>query len=169
MAQREITLDILRGRCRINPDTDCWEWMNCVQGNGYGRINANRKSTYVHRLAYKLAKGDVPAGKEVCHKCDNRRCCNPSHLFAGTRMENVRDAKKKGRLSSGIKHGLSVVSHVRARAKLTLEKAREIRRLRASGLCSKEISKRFGVDVSTVRLVVAYKTWREPTILSQLI
>lgn len=169
MARRQITLDSIKGRCRVNPRTECWEWSNCVQANGYGRINVNRKSTYVHRLAYRLAKGEIPAGHDVCHKCDNRRCCNPEHLFAGTRLANMRDAKEKGRLSCGIRHGITVVSHVRSRAKLTLEKAREIRALRSAGVSAKEIAEQFKVDVSNVRLIVAYKIWREPGLFSQLI
>lgn len=169
MTQREITLDIIKARCKINPATECWEWMNCVQSNGYGRINVNRKSTYVHRLAYRLSKGSIPNGIDICHKCDNRRCCNPEHLFAGTRLDNMRDAKEKGRTSSGRKHGATVICHSRARAKLTMEKAREIRLLRASGISTKEIAAKFEVDASNVRLIVAYKIWREAGLFSQLL
>jgi hypothetical protein len=169
MARRQVTLDIIKGRCRINSATECWEWTNCVQGNGYGRINVSRKSTYVHRLAYTLAKGAIPDGKDICHRCDNRRCCNPDHLFAGSRLDNMQDAKQKGRTSSGAKHGSIMSPIVRARSKLSMEKAKAIRMLHAEGEPAKKLAQQFAVDVSNIRLVVRHKIWRESGIFSQLI
>lgn len=84
---------------KVNKTADCWEWTGCVQGNGYGRIRLfNPKRTeYVHRVAAREFLGPIPAGKEVCHTCDNRRCVRPDHLFYGTRQDNVRDCMAKGR------------------------------------------------------------------------
>lgn len=168
MASYEITIAILKGRCHIDQKTECWEWKNCVQGNGYGRIRVRGKTRYVHRLAYELAKGPIPKGRDICHRCDNRRCCNPEHLFAGTRLQNMQDAASKGRISRGFLHGLTVVAHVRNRAKLTMEKAREIRSLRAAGARSDDLAKQFDVDVSNIRLVITHKTWREHGLMSLL-
>ena len=50
-----------------------------------------------HRLAYKLAYGEIPTNKVICHHCDNPSCINPEHLWAGTQSENIVDAYKKGR------------------------------------------------------------------------
>ena len=79
---------------------ECWEWQGSTN-QGYGRIGYEGKWHLTHRLSWKVAKGDIPEGKFVCHHCDNPKCIRPAHLFLGTHDDNMRDMAEKGRGRKG--------------------------------------------------------------------
>lgn len=88
------------------PD-ECWPWIGkATVGGSYGNFYAMRSSKMERRYgrnmtsgrgAYILLKGPIPKGKLVRHTCDNRICCNPSHLILGTSKDNMRDMYSRGR------------------------------------------------------------------------
>ena len=74
-----------------------WQGPRWSQGR-YGMDYIHGKSTGAHRAAWIRAKGPIPKDMVVCHSCDNGLCVNINHLFLGTRSDNMRDCRNKGRL-----------------------------------------------------------------------
>ena len=83
-----------RHRPELGP---CWVWTGARSSDGYGSIRIDGRTLGVHRASFLAAGGELSAGPEVCHHCDNRPCVRPSHLFSGTHLDNVRDMHAKGR------------------------------------------------------------------------
>ena len=99
----------------INEDTDCWDWQNATNNIGYGmfRFSTSGMRT-AHRVSYELFNGPIPKGMSVCHSCDNIKCVNPKHLWAGTLKQNSQDMVAKGRHARpmlGKKHALGTCEH----------------------------------------------------------
>ena len=86
-------------RSKLKPvESGCHEWQGYVAPLGYGFVSYRSRARVVHRLLWILVNGDVPRKMDVCHTCDNRKCCNLDHLWVGTRQQNLIDASNKGRV-----------------------------------------------------------------------
>ncbi len=141
----------------VDKKTECWNWTGTTR-NGYGRLitgsrsDGSRRSVSAHRFSYECFNGKILEGLEICHKCDNRRCVNPKHLFAGSHQDNIDDRVKKGRCN-----------HVRGEkvggAKLTAVDVLSARRLRIKGHTYQSIADRFSVDKSTVMAAIKGENW----------
>jgi len=139
----------------VTPDNpnECWEWQSGLNSAGYGQLYYRRQQHKTHRLSYELHYGPIPNGFDVCHKCDNRRCCNPHHLFLGTRSENTLDMYQKGR-------NRAVKGEQCHRAKLIESDIPVIRDFYNHGMTQTAIAQKYGVSQPTIRAVVFRKSWK---------
>jgi hypothetical protein len=130
----------------------CWEWTAYRGKFGYGEVGRSRprRVELAHRVAWEFANG--PAG-EMCvlHKCDHPPCVRASHLFLGTRTENMADKIRKGRQTRGAAQG---------RAVLNEETVIRARQMRASGIKTGAISRALGIKYTTLRAVLSRQSWR---------
>lgn len=149
---------------KVAKSAGCWLWIGSTNNHGYGQIGAGSRgesSLLAHRVSWEINVGPIPEGLQVLHDCpggDNPACVNPAHLFLGDQIVNMRDAARKGRISLRRLRG-----EQNPASKLTLEAAREIRRLWAAGdVKQRDLAQRFGVAQSQIWSVLSGRRWTEP-------
>ncbi len=122
---------------------------------GYGVFMINQVANSSHRLVYKLThKPIIPPNMQVCHICDNPRCCNPSHLFLGTPKDNMVDKINKGRANY-------VCGENHPNSKLTLCQVEEIRLLYKTGnYFHKDLGKIYNVSRKNIGDIINHKRWK---------
>lgn len=127
--------------CVRDPATGCREWQGPLGHNGYGLTHHGPKhSNRVHRVIYDECCGPIPVGLNVLHTCDNRKCCEPTHLFVGSQQDNMQDCVRKGRT-------------VKAK-KLTREQVRWLKEQYAQGANLSATAREIGVPRSTIEHAV---------------
>ena len=77
-------------------DGECRVWSKGISPNGYGKIRASydgENYAYVHRLSYRIFKGEIPPDTHIDHICHNRACINPDHLRLASNKQNHENLK----------------------------------------------------------------------------
>jgi HNH endonuclease len=128
----------------------CWEFTG-HRRRGYGTFWLRGTNVQAHRASWLIHHGEVPAGQHVCHRCDNRACVNPEHLFLGTAADNIADKCAKGRQAKGSDNG---------RAKLTERDVAEIRWRIRNGARDPQLAGAWGVSVSLIKQIRRRQVWR---------
>lgn len=146
------------------PDA-CWPWTG-FRHKKYGQLGicarayGRKRNEGAHRLAYFFANDVFPGGMDVCHKCDNPPCCNPRHLFLGTRKDNMADAAAKGRVCAGARRSQLTIGQRNGRAILSEDDVRAIREASKAGVRRAAIATRYGISKGTITEIVSRKRWR---------
>lgn len=126
----------------------CWEWTGAIGTTGYGNFKLGKLGIIgAHRAALILTGVELPPGAFICHRCDNRACVRPDHLFIGTPADNNADMVAKGRVSTPW-------------AKITPDQVVEIRRRYAAGELPRQIAPNYGVASTAISRAVHGRSWR---------
>jgi len=164
--KRTNIVDRFWSKVDIRREDECWTWLSGGLGaTGYGCFTvssgqlgfANHTRVPAHRVSWMLSNYPFKDSKVcVLHKCDNRKCVNPSHLLLGTRADNAHDRHAKGRSRNGT-------------TKLTQAQVDEIRRLYVPHVFGQiRLGKMFGVNHAQIRRIVKNKQWVKPTGLNSI-
>lgn len=140
----ENFLPEIPSRIQMDAVGGCWLWEGATDRIGYGKVKFNKKTVGAHRASFLAHGGSLMPGQCVLHSCDVPQCINPSHLRAGSLVENAREAAARGRL--------------RSRGRITDQEKHHVLRLKDEGFSQTKIASQVGIDVSTVRKIVTLMT-----------
>lgn len=142
-------------------DTGCWPWVRSRSRGGYGQFAdmVSKKTVAAHRRSWEIHHGPVPPGLWVLHRCDNRRCVRPDHLFLGTAKDNTQDKINKGRgnTPSGESHYASRLTSAQVRS--IRERYRPPEKIgRGHTGTSRVLAEEFGCTVQHINAIARGKT-----------
>lgn len=149
--RKRTPVEVRLKRRLVKTSAGCIVWTGATSDFGHGVIGNGGKGeglSRTHRVAWRIAFGEIPDGMLVLHRCDNPPCCNPEHLFLGTPADNVHDMMAKGR------------DKFFTNVKLSHDDVRAIRKAAADGETSPFIAKRHCVEPRQIRRIVAGTRWR---------
>lgn len=137
---------------------------------GYPRIRVRKHLMLMHRYIWEKYYGHIPSGMCVCHRCDNRKCINPSHYFLGTIADNNQDMQSKGRYAKPTEMQLERLRNIwktreplrgskNGNSKLTETQVKEIR-MKGRYKPLAHIASDYGVDRKLIYLILDGKVWK---------
>lgn len=148
-----LTIAYFQQRSTVDHATGCWNWSGACSDNGYGSMRSLGRTMAAHRAVYQVANNVSLDGEtHVCHRCDNRRCVNPEHLFAGTRSDNMQDCLGKGRFKTPCIPGSKLNAHVTAE---------QVLQIREDCRSNKMLAGIYGVDRSSIANIKSRRTWSD--------
>lgn len=158
---RMLNLFCESGKCidrfwrHVDKSGECWVWTASLGTDGYGQFKFRKSILKAHRLAYRVEVGPVPAGLCVCHHCDNRKCVRPSHLFIGTRQDNLADMRAKGRQARGADKPWVIRGEKHYRFRLTPELVKTIKeRIRDGNVSHRVLAKELGMSKGSIHRAI---------------
>lgn len=160
MAAEDPTL-LARFWARVDKTGDCWLWLGPRDRKGYGMVCVRNRSWRAARFAWTVTRGPIPPGLFVCHHCDNPPCVRPDHLFVGTAGDNARDCVAKRRHNLQLNPPPRLKGSASPNAKVTWEKVRLIRKLRAEGKTYDWLAAEFGIGPTQVTNICQRICWRD--------
>lgn len=131
------------------PNTGCWLWLGLTWSSGYAKLTIRGKQVKASRVAAQLV-GLKVEGLFVCHRCDQRSCINPAHLFVANHDENMADMVRKGRAARGARSSSALLNEAQVI---------EIRRRRQMGETSPQLAVAFGVTDAAILDITSGRSW----------
>lgn len=145
MGRKKQTLDKLLSN--TIKDGDCLIWTKCCDKDGYGISSIGGKKMPAHRAAMILS--GVLVNDYVLHKCNNRKCINPEHLYVGTQQQNVQDQIDSGSFVYGSKNGMAKLDEM------------SVEHIRSSGFSTRQLADYYDVSYYTVWDVRNFRSWKQ--------
>lgn len=121
-------------------ESGCWEWTGPLR-SGYGHLRIGKSTPGAHRYFFERLCRPLEPGEWVLHHCDNPKCVNPAHLYAGTYRENIRDRKERYKPTGILRRDGRKLSE------------QDVRAIRQSDAPNRALAKTYGVGDETIRKV----------------
>jgi hypothetical protein len=128
----------------LGPD-DCWDWFGALSGRGYGVISVDYRTLGTHTFSWMIDNNTnkVPYGMYILHRCDNRKCCNPKHIYCGTPSDNACDREERNPKKP---------YQDASKSKLFSHEILELRKL--TGMTQEEKARKYNIDQTSVSKIL---------------